>query len=158
MHRATSKTFSSLGEPMCSSSCLNKAFLSNFPLLFAESQPSVHEYKTTESPIHVRAEKAGDTPHSPCFFLYLFLLPEKALSKVLHDYVRRTWQASSGRHTGSNRFPFRNHKTLKVSVCRTGHAGKVWDHHPAARILLTQGVYFLSINSNMSFPTFKGQS
>lgn len=37
VHRATSETFSSLGEPMCSSSCLNKAFLSNFPLLFAES-------------------------------------------------------------------------------------------------------------------------
>lgn len=37
VHRATAETFSSLGEPMCSSSCLNKAFLSNFPLLFAES-------------------------------------------------------------------------------------------------------------------------
>lgn len=94
----------------------------------------------------------------PMFFPVLISAARKALSKALHDYVTRTWQASSGRHTGSNHFPFRNHKTPKVSTKHamqafySGCCRLLW-----ARTLLIHGVCFLLINSNV-ISHFWGQS
>ena len=90
------------------------------------------------------------------FFPVLISAARKALAKVLHDYITRTGQASFGGHTESSRFPFKTRKTPK-SVCEQNMqcrlfpwvAGKVWNHHPAARTLLAHGVYFLLINSNV---------
>lgn len=93
----------------------NKAYLSNFSLSYLDLT-QCHEYKNNgkSNPCWSRVSRRH-TP-LPMFFPVLISAARKALSKTLHDYVTRTRQASSGRHTGSNHFPFRNHKTPKVST------------------------------------------
>lgn len=100
--------------------------------------------------MRVRAEPAGDTPHVPMFFPVLISATRKALSKVLHDYIR-TGQASFEGHTESNCLPFETHKTPQN--VQTGQfppaAGEAWYHRVVARTLFIQAVYFLLINTNV---------